>query len=267
MSQFPDPSVHPPIIPPELLLKAYRVGIFPMSDSRDDPDIYWVEPRQRAILPLDGFHMSKSLARTLRRERFQVTCNAAFDAVIDACAAPRAAADGSWISQRLGASYRELHRLGHAHSIESWTVTEQGERVLVGGLYGVGFGRVFCGESMFSRASDASKVALAWLVAAMRRAGAELLDCQFTTPHLASLGSIEITQAQYLDRLRAALRRYAAGSGGGAGISESGAGLGADSSGCATVPAGFAALLADAAAGGPSSSPGNFIAQSFTHTS
>jgi leucyl/phenylalanyl-tRNA---protein transferase len=254
---------HPAIIPPELLLKAYRVGIFPMSDSRDDPDVYWVEPRQRAILPLDGFHLSKSLARTLRRERFHVTCNAAFDAVIDACAAPRAAADGSWISERLGASYRELHRLGHAHSIESWIVDEQGERVLVGGLYGVGFGRVFCGESMFSRASDASKVALAWLVAAMRRAGAELLDCQFTTPHLASLGSIEITQAQYIDRLKAALRPYAAGSSGGGGGAAAGLGAGAG----ASVPAGFAALLADAASGGPSSSPGNFIAQSFTQTS
>jgi len=262
---------HPPIIPPALLLKAYRVGIFPMSDSRDDPDVYWVEPKMRAILPLQGFHMAKSLARTLRRGRFEVTCNAAFDAVIDACAAPRAAADGSWISLRLGASYRELHRLGHAHSIESWIVDEQGERVLVGGLYGVGFGRVFCGESMFSRASDASKVALAWLVAAMRRARCELLDCQFTTPHLASLGAIEITQTQYLDRLKAALRPYAGGSAGASGISGAGAGAGRGADWGAdwgtSVPAGFAALLADAAAGGPSSSPGNFIAQSFTHTS
>jgi leucyl/phenylalanyl-tRNA---protein transferase len=254
---------HPPIIPPELLLKAYRVGIFPMSDSRDDPDVYWVEPKKRAILPLYDFHMSKSLARTLRRERFHVTCNAAFDDVIDACAAPRAAAETSWISLRLGASYRELHRLGHAHSIEAWSAGENGDRELVGGLYGVGFGRVFCGESMFSRASDASKVALAWLVAAMRRAGAELLDCQFTTPHLASLGSIEITQAQYLDRLKVALRPYAGGSEGASGASGLGAGAGLG----ATVPAGFAALLGDAAAGGPSSSPGNFIAQSFTHTS
>ncbi|WP_295526586.1 leucyl/phenylalanyl-tRNA--protein transferase [Novosphingobium sp. Chol11] len=261
---------HPPIIPPELLLKAYRVGIFPMSDSRDDPDVYWVEPRMRAILPLQGFHMAKSLARTLRRGRFHVTCNAAFDAVITACAAPRAAAEDSWISLRLGASYRELHRLGHAHSIETWAVDEEGERFLVGGLYGVGFGRVFCGESMFSSASDASKVALAWLVAAMRRAGCELLDCQFTTPHLVSLGAIEITQAQYLERLKAALRPYPAGSRGGGGPGGWGAAAGSGdgpAAGAATVPAGFAALLADAASGGPSSSPGNFIAQSFTHTS
>ena len=253
------------IIPPELLLKAYRVGIFPMSDSRDDPEVYWVEPKQRAILPLDGFHMSKSLARTLRRERYHVTCNAAFDAVIDACAAPRPEADNSWISERIGQSYRELHRLGHAHSIEAWTVSSDGVAALVGGLYGVGFGRVFCGESMFSRANDASKVALTWLVAAMRRAGAELLDCQFTTPHLASLGAIEITQAQYLDRLKAALRPVQAGSAGGvAGLglgSGFGAGLGTD------VAGGFAALLDDAASAGLSSSPGNFIAQSLIHTS
>lgn len=150
-----------------------------MSDSRDDPEIYWVEPRLRAILPLDGFHCSRSLARTLRRGRFAVTCNTAFDAVIDSCAAPRAGADDSWISQRIRDSYRALHALGHAHSIETWACDESGERQLVGGLYGVGFGRVFCGESMFSRQSDASKVALAWLVAAMRRGNAALLDCQF----------------------------------------------------------------------------------------
>ncbi len=261
------PLSHPPIIPPELLLKAYRVGIFPMSDSREDPDVYWVEPRRRAILPLYGFHLSKSLARTLRRERFHVTCNEAFDAVIDACAAPRAAAETSWISLRLGESYRALHRLGHAHSIESWSVGEQGERTLLGGLYGVGFGRVFCGESMFSRASDASKVALAWLVAAMRRAGCEVLDCQFTTPHLASLGTIEIAQTQYLDRLRAALRPYSSGAAGGSGSAGAGAGFGFASEAGGAVPAGFAALLADAAAAGLSSSPGNFIAQSLTQTS
>ena len=265
------------IIPPELLLKAYRVGIFPMSDSRDDPEVYWVEPKQRAILPLDGFHMSKSLARTLRRERFHVTCNAAFDAVIDACAAPRAEAETSWISERISGSYRELHRLGHAHSIETWTVSDEGVPALVGGLYGVGFGRVFCGESMFSRASDASKVALAWLVAAMRRAGCEVLDCQFTTSHLASLGSIEISQAQYLERLRSALRPDQAGAagavaGGGADFgpgSGLGAGFGAGfgRSFAASVAGGFAALLEDAALAGLSSSPGNFIAQSFTHTS
>ncbi|WP_197274265.1 leucyl/phenylalanyl-tRNA--protein transferase [Novosphingobium sp. AAP93] len=253
------------IIPPELLLQAYRAGIFPMSDSRDDPEVYWVEPRMRAILPLGGFHLSHSLARTLRRGRFRVTCNEAFDAVIDACAAPRAEAEDSWISLRIAESYRELHLHGHAHSIETWQAGPGGTEVLVGGLYGVGFDRVFCGESMFSRASDASKVALAWLVAALRRSGAQLLDCQFTTPHLASLGAVEITQARYLEMLEAALGPQAGGessagtSSGAAGASVAGAAGG--------LPAGFAALLVDAAAAGLSSSPGNFIAQSLTHTS
>jgi leucyl/phenylalanyl-tRNA--protein transferase len=176
-------SSTPPIIPPDLLMRAYRSGIFPMADARDDAEIFWVEPKRRAILPLDRFRCSHSLAKVLRRDRFRVTCNTAFDAVVSACAAPRPAApnnqDGeSWISHRIQASYAELHRLGLAHSIECW----HGED-LVGGLYGVGFDRVFCGESMFSRMTDASKVALAWLVAALRRAGAELLDCQFITDY------------------------------------------------------------------------------------
>lgn len=253
------------IIPPELLLQAYRAGIFPMSDSRDDPEVYWVEPRMRAILPLDGFHLSHSLARTLRRGRFRVTCNAAFDAIVDACAAPRLDAEDSWISGRIAASYRELHRHGHAHSIEVWQVMPgQAAEALVGGLYGVGFGRVFCGESMFSRASDASKVALAWLVAALRRAGAELLDCQFTTPHLASLGAVEIKQARYLDLLAAALAPQVGGASS-AGASSGAAGAAGAAAG--GLPAGFAALLVDAAAAGLSSSPGNFIAQSLTQTS
>ena len=261
MSQRP-----PPIIAPDLLLRAYRAGIFPMADSRDDPEVYWVEPRMRAILPLDGFHLSHSLARTLRRGRFVVTCNAAFERVIEACAAPRPGADESWISERITGSYRELHRQGHVHSIETWL-----DGALVGGLYGVGFGRVFCGESMFSRASDASKVALAWLVAALNRAGAELLDCQFTTPHLASLGAVEIPQSQYLGLLDAALRPYSvAGAGAAAGASSAGTvdAAGTDGFGrtaAAGLPAGFAALLADAEAS--SSSPGNFIAQSLIHTS
>jgi leucyl/phenylalanyl-tRNA--protein transferase len=258
----------PQTIPPDLLLRAYRAGIFPMADSRDDPEVYWVEPRMRAILPLDGFHLSKSLARTLRRGRFQVTCNAAFDAVIDSCAAPRPGAEESWISARIRESYRALHRDGHAHSIETWSSDETGRLRLVGGLYGVGFDRVFCGESMFSRESDASKVALAWLVAALRRGGAELLDCQFTTPHLASMGAVEIPQAQYLrllDRATDSRRPYWGGdsSAGATGASSAGAAAGAGDG----LPTGFAALLADAEEAGLSSSPGNFIAQSLTHTS
>jgi leucyl/phenylalanyl-tRNA--protein transferase len=250
---------------------AYREGIFPMADSRDDPEIFWVEPRRRAILPLDGFHLSRSLARTLRRGRFAVTCNAAFAEVMEACAAPRIDGDGeSWISERIAASYQRLHELGRAHSIECW----QGG-LLVGGLYGVGFDRVFCGESMFSHERDASKVALAWLVAALQRCEAELLDCQFMTPHLASMGAVEISQRRYHALLKAAQRPYSvlAGDGGAAG---DGLGLGdaagegvaaADAAGLAVaLPAGFAALLEDAAAGS-SSSPGNFIAQSLTQMS
>ncbi|MBB3359354.1 MULTISPECIES: leucyl/phenylalanyl-tRNA--protein transferase [Novosphingobium] len=261
------------IIPPDLLLRAYRAGIFPMADSRDDPDVYWVEPRLRAILPLDGFHCSHSLARTLRRGRFTVTCNAAFDAVIDSCAAPRDGAQDSWISQRIRESYRTLHTLGHAHSIETWATGPDGRRTLVGGLYGVGFARVFCGESMFSRQSDASKVALAWLVAALRHAGVVLLDCQFSTPHLASLGAVEIPQADYLARLDDA-GRYCVGESAGVppssitGASSAGALSSGSSAGAAAgLPAGFAALLAAAAEAGLSSSPGNFIAQFLTQTS
>lgn len=253
----------PHAIPPELLLKAYRAGIFPMADSRDDPEVFWVEPRMRAILPLDGFHLSHSLARTLRRGRFTVTCNAAFEAVIDACAAPRPEAEESWISARIRDSYIGLHEHGHAHSIECWR-----EGRLVGGLYGVGFARVFCGESMFSREADASKVALAWLVASMRRIGAELLDCQFTTAHLASLGAVEIPQSQYLQLLSAAQRPYSAVEldSARALAEDVGAGLavGAGEAAVLGLPAGFAALRSDSLG---SSSPGKLIAQSLTHTS
>ena len=256
----------PAIIDPELLLLAYRGGIFPMADSRDDPEVFWVEPRCRAILPLGGLHCSHSLARTLRRGRFRVTCNAVFAEVMQACAGPRRDGTGeSWISHRIEASYIRLHELGFAHSLECWLGDE-----LAGGLYGVGFDRVFCGESMFSRATDASKIALAWLVVALRRAGARLLDCQFITPHLASLGAVEISQTRYLALLQAAQTGSAAvagdadGKGDGEGEGEGEAeGLGA----ALALPAAFAALLADAAATGSSSSPGNFIAQSLTQTS
>lgn len=255
---------------------AYREGIFPMADSRVDPEIFWVEPRRRAILPLDGFHLSRSLARTLRRGRFAVTCNAAFAQVMEYCAAPRLDGDGeSWISERIAASYQRLHELGRAHSVECW---KDGQ--LAGGLYGVGFDRVFCGESMFSRERDSSKVALAWLVAALRRCEAELLDCQFMTPHLASMGAVEISQRRYHALLKAAQRPYsslsagAGGAGAGDGLAAgageaAGEGVAAgDAAGLGVaLPAGFAALLEDAAVAGSSSSPGNFIAQSLTHTS
>ena len=272
-------SMHAPANPapidPELLLLAYRSGIFPMAESRDDPDIFWVEPKRRAVFPLDGLHCSRSLARTLRRGKFTVTCNQAFERVIAECAGPRRDSAGigagagegeSWISRRIVASYTLLHRLGHAHSIECWRTGIDGRGELVGGLYGVGFDRVFCGESMFSRASDASKVALAWLVAALRRCNAEVLDCQFMTDHLASLGAVELSQQRYVALLRRAQRTYAAGAGGAEGLGV-GWGEGWGEGAVLPLPEGFAALLADAAAAGAASSPGNFIAQSLTQTS
>lgn len=270
------------IIDPQMLMLAYRSGIFPMADSRDDAEVFWVEPKRRAILPLDGFHLSHSLARTLRRGRFRVTCNAAFGRAIEECAGPRRphAEDdgengGTWISHRIEASYLRLHALGLAHSVECWQADADGAERLVGGLYGVGFDRVFCGESMFSRVPDASKVALAWLVAALRRVGAVLLDCQFMTGHLASLGAVEIDQADYLARLKAAQSPFGQGQLGealalglGLGLSEGlgAAGLGEGAAGAAlALPEAFGALLADATAS--SSSPGNFIAQALTQTS
>lgn len=246
-----------PIIQPETLLLAYRSGIFPMADGRDDAEIFYVEPRNRAILPLDRFRCSRSLAKVLRQERFEVTCNADFGAVIAACAEPRPDHPETWISRRIEASYRALHLHGNAHSVEVWL----GGR-LVGGLYGVGFEGVFCGESMFSHVPNASKVALAWLVAAMKAAGMELLDCQFMTEHLASLGAVEITQEQYLELLGAAQGRrslwdHAVGASG------VGAGAGAGATGALPLPDGFARLLD----GAGDSSPGKLIAQDLTHTS
>ncbi len=233
-----------------LLLNAYRSGLFPMADSRGQDEVYWVEPRERAIIPLDGFRCSRSLAKAIRQERFAVTCNAAFPQVIDACAAPRPDHPETWISHRIEASYRALHKAGHAHSIECW----QGG-ALVGGLYGVGFERAFCGESMFSAVRDASKVALAWLVVLLGRAGYRLLDCQFMTEHLASVGAVAISRDDYLRLLAGAV---AAGPARG-------------------LPEAYASLVASAAApvsppdsaGVPegSSSPGKLIAQSLTQTS
>ena len=227
-------------IDPRLLLLAYRQGVFPMADARDDAEVFWVEPRERAIIPLDGFRCSRSLAKVLARGSFRVTCDAAFPEVIAECAAPRPAADGglegSWISHRIEASYIALQRRGQAHSIECWQ-----EDRLVGGLYGVAFDRVFCGESMFSRADNASKVALAWLVAGMKAAGYRLLDCQFMTAHLGRMGAVPIPQARYLELIDAA-----------AGPPE------------ARLPL----MIADLAArGDQASSPGKLIAQSLTQTS
>ena len=181
---------------PNLVLRAYSIGVFPMSDSRDARDVYWVEPRRRAIMPLDRFHVSRSLRKTLRCGRFEVTRDRAFAAVVKACAER----EDTWINDEIERSYNLLHSAGHAHSVEVW---EKGE--LAGGLYGVRLGAAFFGESMFSTRRDASKVALAWLVARLIVGGFTLLDCQFMTEHLRSLGAVEIDQKAYLALLASAL--------------------------------------------------------------
>lgn len=185
---------------PDLLLRAYSVGVFPMADSRSAGEIFWVEPKRRGVLPLDGFRLSRSLAKTLRGDRFRVTADRDFSRVVSLCAEPTIERPDTWINPQIEAAYADLHRRGHAHSIECW----QGD-ALVGGLYGVKLGGAFFGESMFSRASDASKVALAWLVARLRVGGFILLDCQFLTDHLASLGAIEISRDDYVGLLDVAL--------------------------------------------------------------
>jgi leucyl/phenylalanyl-tRNA--protein transferase len=193
--------MHSPLrtpIPVETLLLAYRSGIFPMADNREDQEIFWVEPRDRAIIPLDGLHISRSLRKVLRSDRFTVTLNTDFEAVMRACAAPRPGHPESWISGRIVESYKGLHEAGHAHSIECWERGDEGDMMLVGGLYGVSFDSVFCGESMFSLADNASKVALCWLVAILREADFKLLDCQFMTDHLSSMGAMELPQKAYL---------------------------------------------------------------------
>ena len=181
---------------PRLLLQGYASGIFPMADSRDASELFWVEPRQRAIIPLDDFHLSRSLRRTLRLGRFAVTHDRDFASVIAACADR----EETWINAELEHAMLALHGSGHAHSIEVWR-----DDALVGGLYGVKIGRAFFGESMFSRATDASKVALAWLVARLKVGNFTLLDCQFMTDHLASLGAVSVSRETYVALLSVAL--------------------------------------------------------------
>src|ERR1043165_2664484 len=189
---------------PDVLLRAYSIGVFPMSDSRDANDLYWVEPRRRAILPLDSFHISRSLRKTLKSDYFRVTHDRAFPAIVRLCAER----EDTWINAEIEASYVRLHETGRAHSIEVW---QDGE--LTGGLYGVRLGAAFFGESMVSLQADASKVALAWLVARLIVGGFRLLDCQFMTPHLKSMGAIEIDQKDYLVLLDSALGGGVAGAG------------------------------------------------------
>lgn len=181
---------------PELMLSAYAAGIFPMAETRDSAEVYWVDPRARGILPLDEFHVSRSLAKRLRRNDYSVSIDTDLDAVLDACADR----PDTWINDTIRALTRALYDRGHAHTLE---VRVDGE--LIGGVYGIALGGAFFGESMFSRARDGSKIALAWLVDHLRRAGFTLFDTQFLTPHLASLGAVEISREDYRNRLAEAL--------------------------------------------------------------
>jgi leucyl/phenylalanyl-tRNA--protein transferase len=185
---------------PDLLLRAYSVGVFPMASTRDAADVFWVEPKKRGVLPLDGFHLSRSLAKTIRSNRFTITVDTAFGQIVSLCAEATERRPDTWINPDIEAAYAELHRRGYAHSVECWL-----DGKLVGGLYGVRLGAAFFGESMFSRATDASKVALAHLVARLKAGGFQLLDCQFLTDHLASLGTIEVARDAYVVLLDAAL--------------------------------------------------------------
>lgn len=191
-------------ITPDLLLQAYRIGVFPMGESRDDPKLYWLDPRMRAVLPLDAFHLSHRLARTVRSNRFEVTADTAFAETMRACAEPRPGHPESWINEPIVDLYTALHARGHAHSVECRV-----EGRLVGGLYGVSVGAAFFGESMFSRERDASKVALVHLVARLIRGGFILLDCQFMTEHLRSFGAIEIARDDFKVLLAQAIDRPA----------------------------------------------------------
>lgn len=187
-------------ITPEVLLKAYACGIFPMAESADDPGLYWIEPEQRGVLPLDSFHVPRRLARLVRQDRFEVRIDTAFNEVLDGCAAPAPGRQRTWINGRIRHLYRSLYAMGHAHSIEAWH-----DGMLVGGLYGVRLRSAFFGESMFSRARDASKVALVHLTAHLRLGGFRLLDTQFITDHLTQFGATEISRGQYQRQLEAAL--------------------------------------------------------------
>ena len=187
-------------ITPEVLLKAYACGIFPMAESADDPAIYWIEPEQRGVIPLDTFHVPGRLARTVRAERFRVICDRDFERVIDGCAAPQPGRTRTWINGRIRNLYLGLFRVGHCHTVEVY----DGD-ALVGGLYGVSLGRTFFGESMFHRARDASKVALVHLVARLRAGGFALLDTQFITDHLKTFGALELPRKQYHKLLADAL--------------------------------------------------------------
>jgi leucyl/phenylalanyl-tRNA--protein transferase len=238
---------------PRLLLQGYAAGIFPMADSRDADDLFWVEPRSRAILPLTGFRLSRSLRRTLRSGRFAVSLDRDFAAVVTACANR----EETWINVDIERAMLALHSTGHAHSVECW---QEGQ--LVGGLYGVKLGRAFFGESMFSTRTDASKVALAWLIARMKVGGFELLDCQFMTDHLASLGAISVPRPDYVGLLAGAL-----GSGAARGGFGRLAGVPPERPAAAPEFAALDRLLESTGAAGDAGAEGKVIVQLLGHTS
>src|SRR5689334_22523094 len=240
---------------PRLLLQGYATGIFPMADSREAHELFWVEPKNRAIIPLDRFHMSRSLRRILRSGRFSVTHDRDFAGVIAGCADR----EETWINDELEHAMIALHGSGHAHSIEVW---EGG--ALVGGLYGVKLGRAFFGESMFSRRTDASKVALAWLVARLKVGNFTLLDCQFMTEHLASLGAVSIPRETYVALLSAALGGAAAA---GAGVGATAFVGGAPAAGAPADFLALDALLEVAGVAGAAGPAGYVIAQLLGQTS
>jgi len=185
---------------PDLLLRAYAAGLFPMAESAEDPDLFWIDPDPRGVLPLDRFHLPRRLRRTLRSGQYQVRVDTAFDAVMRGCAEPTEMRPKTWINDEILRLYGALHEQGYAHSVEAWRAGE-----LVGGLYGVALRGVFFGESMFSRSADASKVALVHLVARLLKGGFRLLDTQFVTDHLRRFGAVEISRADYHRQLERAL--------------------------------------------------------------
>ncbi|PZN52261.1 MAG: leucyl/phenylalanyl-tRNA--protein transferase [Proteobacteria bacterium] len=187
-------------IPTDLLLKAYASGVFPMAESASDPEIFWVRPESRGIIPLDRFHVPRSLAKAMRKQPFDIRFDSDFEATIAACAERREARPSTWINAPIREAYVQLHRMGHAHSVEAWL-----DGQLVGGLYGVSLGRAFFGESMFSRETDASKICLVKLVERLKERGFILLDTQFTTEHLRRFGAVDVPRARYEAMLAEAL--------------------------------------------------------------
>ena len=188
-------------ITPQVLLKAYACGIFPMAESADDPQLYWIEPQARGLLPLDSVIVPSRLRRTIRQTPYQVRINTAFDGIIEGCAASRPGRQTTWINTRIRNLYRDLHKLGYCHTVEVW----DGAR-LVGGLYGVALGGAFFGESMFSDVCDASKIALVHLCARLIHGGFVMLDTQFVTDHLRQFGTIEVNRVEFHGQLDAALK-------------------------------------------------------------